>query len=360
MLDFAIFRDEDVVPEALRGAVIAVGNFDGVHRGHQALMRTAADRAHAKGRKAAILTFEPHPRAYFNPGGRHFRLTPEPVKMKLCAKLGLEAAFVRRFDRTMAATSAQEFVEQLLARDLAASGVVIGHDFHFGRGRGGTPALLADLAGGLGLEVSVVNPVGLGSAAVPSRGGGRGGTPADLADLAGGLGLEVSVVDAVALDGAPISSSRIRALLEAGQVEAANELLGYRWFVAGPVEHGAKRGRTLGYPTANLQLDEGCGLAHGIYAVRMAIAPGAIKDGVASFGRRPTFDGGAPRLETYLFDFSGDLYGSAVEVEFVGWIRAEERFGSADDLVRRMRQDEEDARLLLATATVRHDRSMIG
>lgn len=322
MLDFAICRDGDVVPEALRGSVIAIGNFDGMHRGHQALVRTAVDWADAKGRTAAILTFEPHPRAYFDPGGRHFRLTPDPVKMKLCAKLGLDAAFVRHFDATLAATSAADFVEHLLSRDLGASGVVIGHDFHFGRGRGGTPAVLADLGGQLGLEVTVVDPV--------------------------------------AFEGALVSSSRIRAALEAGQVEAANDLLGYRWFVGGPVEHGAKRGRTLGYPTANLALDEACGLRHGIYAVRIAIAPGVIKDGVASFGRRPTFDGGAPFLETYLFDFSGDLYGAAVEVEFVGWIRAEERFASADDLVRRMRQDEEDARRLLAAAGARGERSMIG
>lgn len=308
----AVLRDGDPVPPSLRGAAIAIGNFDGLHRGHRALIDAASRAAHAGGRPAALLTFDPHPRAFFAPDRPHFRLTPEPVKLKVANRCGLDAVFLRRFDAALAATSAREFVEVLLARNLGASSLVVGQDFHFGRGREGSPALLRDLAGALGIEVTIAETVASGSE--------------------------------------PVSSSRIRALLAEGRVEDANALLGYRWFVAGPVVHGAKLGRTLGFPTANLALDPGCGLAHGIYAVRAAIAPGEILDGVASFGRRPTFDDGPPLLETYLFDWSGDLYGRDIEVEFLSLIRREAKFEDADALVRQMRLDEAEARRILAAA----------
>ncbi|WP_284247267.1 riboflavin kinase, partial [Methylobacterium haplocladii] len=198
----------------------------------------------------------------------------------------------------------------LLKTQLGLSGVVIGHDFHFGRGRSGTPAILADLCATAGLACRIVPAVS------PEP-----GQP-------------------------PISSSAIRAALGAGAVTAANALLGYRWFVLGTVRHGEKRGRELGFPTANLALDS-CGLAHGIYAVRVRLPDGTLRDGVASYGRRPTFDDGAPLLETYLFDFSGDLYEQEIAVEFVGFIRGEERFASAEALVARMHVDAAEARAML-------------
>jgi riboflavin kinase/FMN adenylyltransferase len=272
------------------------------------------------GRPSAVLTFEPHPRQFFAPDTPMFRLTPEPVKLAILARLGLNGAFVRRFDRALASTTAAEFVGVLLKQDLGASGVVVGHDFHFGRGREGTPAVLASLCGEHGLACEIIAPV--------------------------------------AQDGEPISSSVIRTALENGDIARANALLGYRWFVEGVVRHGDKRGRTLGFPTANLSLDA-CGLRHGIYAVRVAPGDGTVRDGVASFGRRPTFDNGAPLLEAHVFDFAGDLYGRRVQVEFVGWIRGEERFDSATALVARMEEDARQARALLARAAALRPESMI-
>jgi riboflavin kinase/FMN adenylyltransferase len=320
--DLIVCRDGDAIPSGLRGAVVAIGNFDGLHRGHQALVSTAIEAAHGEGKPAAILTFDPHPRAFFAPEATHFRLTPERVKLKILAKLGLDAAFIRRFDAALAATSARGFVSDLIAGELGASALVVGGDFHFGRGREGSPAVLTELAGAAGIAVTTVGTV------------------------------EVA--------GSPVSSSRIRAALEVGDVATANDLLGYRWFVQGEVQHGEKRGRTLGYPTANIRLDDGCHLAHGIYAIRVAVGAGEIRDGVASFGRRPTFDNGAPLLESFLFDFSGDLYGKAIEVEFVARIRAEERFEDVQALVSRMKQDEAAARAILRSDEGSALRSFIG
>jgi riboflavin kinase/FMN adenylyltransferase len=315
-----VCREGDPVPASLQGAVAAIGNFDGVHRGHQSLIAAVEEEARRLARGSAIVTFEPHPRQFFAPDRPLFRLTPEPVKFKVLARLGLDGAFVRRFDQKLAGTSATSFVEDLMIRDLGLGGVVVGDGFRFGRGREGTAALLRDLALRHGLACTVVDPVSQGSAA--------------------------------------ISSTAIRAALAEGDVSRANGFLGYRWFVRGRVRHGDKRGRTLGYPTANLALDPGCGLRHGIYAVRVAIAPGDIRGGVASFGRRPTFDNGAPLLEVFLFDFADDLYDRDLEVEFVAWIRGEERFGSADELVGRMN---EDARLARAGLASPHDcPSLIG
>ena len=319
--DFAVCRDGEPVPLKLAGAVVAIGNFDGVHRGHRTLIERAMNLAAAAGRPSAVLTFEPHPRQFFAPDKPMFRLTPEPVKLAILAKLGLDGAFVRRFDRAFASTTAAEFVGGLLKRDLGISGVVVGHNFHFGRGREGTPAVLASLCDEHGLTCDIIAPV--------------------------------------AQDGEPISSSAIRGALEEGDIARANGLLGFRWFVDGEVRHGDKRGRTLGYPTANLSLDS-CGLRHGIYAVRIAPVDGTLRDAVASFGRRPTFGNGAPLLEVHVFDFSGDLYGRRVQVEFVGWIRGEERFESAEALVARMEEDARQARELLARAGSAEPETMIG
>ncbi len=305
---FAVLRGRGPVPAAIAGAVAALGNFDGLHRGHRTVIEAARGLARRLGRPAALLTFEPHPRMFFRPQETMFRLTPEPVKLAMAQRLGLDGVIVLPFDAAMAATSAEHFIDGLLVAELGLSGVAAGHDFHFGRGREGTPGHLAQQASNAGLAVEIVPPL-------------RDGEE-------------------------PVSSSAIRARLEEGDVEAAARLIGSRWIVRSTVQHGDKRGRTLGFPTANLKLDAGCRLRHGIYAVRAAL-DGRLVDGVASFGRRPTFDDGAPLLEVFLLDFSGDLYGRSLDVEFVAWIRGEEKFASVDDLVRQMDRDSAAARAAL-------------
>ncbi len=301
---FWIGRDPDAVPAHLAGAMVAIGNFDGVHRGHVAVVQAAL----AAGRPAMAMTFEPHPRSVFRPDAPVQRLTDEAAKLKLLARQGLDGAVVMTFDRALAGVTAAAFLSDILVGRLSARGVVVGYDFHFGRGREGSPDFLRAEGPAHGLEVIVVPPFG---------------------------------------NGAPISSSAIRSLLGAGEVEKAAVLLGHNWFVAGEVVAGDRRGRELGYPTANIVLAPDCPLAHGIYAVRAALE-GRIVDGVASFGRRPTFDDGAPRLEVFLFDFDADIYGRRLEVEFVARIRGEERFDGVAALVAQMDRDTAAARAALA------------
>ena len=308
---FTTCREDDPVPTVLSGSIAALGNFDGVHRGHRALISETRESAAAAGCPAVALTFEPHPRAFLTPDLPMFRLSGREAKEIVFARLGLDGLIFRRFDAELAGTGAAEFVHRLLKGELGLKGVVIGHDFHFGRAREGTPAILADLCAEAGLACEIVPAV------APAEGE------------------------------APISSSAIRAALTEGDIAEANALLGYRWFVLGEVRHGDKRGRTLGFPTANLVL-ESCRLAHGIYAVRVRLPDGSFRNGAASYGRRPTFDDGAPLLETFLLDFSGDLYGQTIAVEFVGFIRGEERFASAEALVARMAFDVEEAKAILA------------
>lgn len=308
---FTICREDERVPDALRGAVAGIGNFDGVHRGHRGLVETVRATAAEHGVPSAILTFEPHPRAYFAPTRSMFRLTGVAAREIVFRRLGLDGVIVRRFDSGLAGTGARDFVTGLLRDELGLSGVVVGYDFHFGRGREGTPDMLAANCVEAGLSCRIVAPVALGS------------------------------------ETEPVSSSAIRQALAGGDIARANALLGYRWFVLAGVRHGDKRGRTLGYPTANLTLDD-CDLAHGIYAVRVRLPDGTMRDGVASYGRRPTFDDGAPLLEVNLFGFSADLYGQEIGVELIGFIRGEERFAGVADLIARMDIDADEARALLA------------
>jgi riboflavin kinase/FMN adenylyltransferase len=296
---------------ALDGGVVAIGNFEGVHRGHRAVINVALARGRELTRKTAVLTFEPHPRAVFNPGEPVFRLSDETAKVRLLASTGLDGVIVLRFDAALAALSAEDFVRRILIERFAVAGVVVGFDFHFGKGRAGSP---------------------------------------DFLEAAGKThGFTVDIVPAFSDDGLRISSGAIRAALAAGEVEAAAGMLGYPWFVTGAVVHGDKRGRELGFPTANLQLDPACGLAHGIYAVRVGIG-GKRYDGVANFGRRPMFDTGVVLLEVFLFDFDRDIYGETLDVAFIHWIRPEMTFASVDDLVRRMDEDCGLARAALARA----------
>jgi riboflavin kinase / FMN adenylyltransferase len=306
--NFLVVRDS-APADALRGAVVAIGNFDGVHRGHRAVIGAALQKARVLGRPAAALTFEPHPRAFFNPGEPLFRLTDEAVKLRLLASTGLDGAIVLTFDAALAGLSAENFVERILVERFAVSGAVIGFNFHFGMNRAGSPDFL--------------------------KAQGKK------------YGFAVEVVPRFEDQGRPVSSGPIRDALAAGRLDQAAEFLGYPWFVSGEVIHGDKRGRELGFPTANLKLDAACGLRHGIYAVRVA-AGERHYSGVASFGRRPMFDTGAVLLEVFLFDFAGDLYGQTIDVAFIDWIREERMFDSAGALIAQMQDDSRIAREALA------------
>jgi len=313
--DFARLTDLDPVPDGLRGGVVAIGNFDGIHRGHQAVLERALSIAEAEGCPALVLTFEPHPRQVFQPDVPLFRLTPPEMKSRLVAALGFDAIVEQTFSRDFSTLTAEEFVDRILVGRLGIRHVVTGVDFHFGKGRQGGPAFLM------------------------------------AAGEKGGFG--VSLVDSFRDEAAEIiSSSRIRMLLADGDVAQAAGLLGYRYAVTGEVVRGKQLGRTLGYPTANMALPASNILRHGIYAVRLRRADGALHDGVASFGRRPTVeDDGAPLLETFVFDFSDDLYGEVCQVSFFGWLRGEEKFDSLDGLYDQMRRDEAEARAMLSAVT---------
>jgi riboflavin kinase/FMN adenylyltransferase len=308
---FAIIRDTTPASDIPKRAVVAMGNFDGVHLGHRAVIAAALQMGRAHGCPALALTFEPHPRRFFSPNTPQFRLTDETAKLRLLAGTGLAGAVVMTFDKGRAGTTAQDFIHHDLIGRLGISGIAVGYDFHFGKGRVGSPSLLV------------------------------GEAPR--------LGIEVDVQPHVDIEERPVSSSTIRMALAEGQIEEATGMLGGPWFVTGEVVHGEKRGRDLGYPTANIRLDPSCGLKHGIYAVRAG--RGAERfDGVASFGRRPTFDNGAPLLEVFLFDFKGDLYGTVLDIAFIGFIREELRFDSVEALVTRMNDDSARARAVLAAA----------
>jgi riboflavin kinase/FMN adenylyltransferase len=308
---FTVVRDGEELPPDLRRAFIAIGNFDGVHRGHRAVIDRAIELAREDRRPAVVLTFEPHPRAFFRKDQPLFRLTPEPEKLKLLAAAGLDGAVVMQFDGKLAGVTAEDFVKDILVRRLSAAGVVVGDNFQFGRRRQGNAEFLREQGEERGFEVELVKPL--------------------------------------LFRGKPVSSSAIRELLAKGEVDETSKLLGYTWFVSGKVIHGEKRGRELGYPTANIALDPACDLAHGIYAVRVRVR-GEIRDGVASFGRRPTFGGGAPLLEVFLFDFESDIYDEEIDAAFFGWVRPEAKFADAAELTRQMDADSAMAREKLADA----------
>lgn len=304
-------RTLDRVPTELTGGVVAVGNFDGMHAGHRALLDTARAAAADRGVPAVVLTFEPHPRTFFRPDVPVFRLNPLPVKARLMRALGADGLIVAEFTPALAGLSAEAFISEVLVRHLNVSAAVVGYNFHFGKGREGSPPSLREAGARLGFPVIVVSEV-------------------------------------FGEDGAAVSSSTIRAALEAGDVTTANAQLGYRWFVVGEVITGARRGRELGFPTANVDLGTDCRLRHGIYAVRLQRPDGSWHDGVASYGRRPTFDNGNPLLEVFVLDLSAEFYGETVAVSFVDWIRPEARFRGVPELIAAIRQDTETARRLLA------------
>jgi riboflavin kinase / FMN adenylyltransferase len=299
-----------------RGAVLAMGNFDGLHKGHAALIGQAAALARDTGAPVAVLTFEPHPRNVFVPGCEPFRLTPFRVKEREIARLGVDFLFIQHFDAAFAQQSAESFIDEVMVGAIGASHVVVGHDCTFGNRRRGTPDMLREHGGSAGFGVSVVEPV-------------RGG-------------------DTV------YSSTHIRELLKAGKPREAAAQLGRFWEIDGRVALGDQRGRTIGFPTANLGLGEYLRPALGVYAVRVSgdgpddPLDGLTIDGVANIGLRPTVGGLVPRLEAHLFDVSRDLYGRHLRVALVDFIRPERKFASFDELKDQIAADAENARAILA------------
>jgi riboflavin kinase / FMN adenylyltransferase len=302
-----------------RGSVLAIGNFDGLHRGHAALLGQVRDRAQTEGRPAAVLTFEPHPRSVFLPGTEPFRLTPFRVKERELARLGIDLLFVQHFDLHFSHKSAEDFIAEVIVGAIGAGHVVVGWDCTFGNRRRGTPDLLRAQGSQHGFDVSVLEPI-------------RGD------------------------DATVYSSTHIRELLKAGKPCEAATLLGRFWEIDGRVAIGDRRGRTIGFPTANLGLDDYLHPAFGVYAVRVSgdgpddPLDGHTVDGVANLGLRPTVGGLVPRLEAHLFDTDVDLYGRHLRVALVGFIRPERKFAGLDALKAQIAEDAAQARTILAAA----------
>ena len=299
------------VPESLRGAIVALGNFDGFHKGHQAVAGEAIGWARAEGRPAIVATFDPHPVRLFKPDAPPFRLTTLEQRHELYLAAGATAMLVFHFDRELASTTAEDFVARLLHEHIGAVGVVTGEDFTFGKARGGNRARLAELGAACGIEARAVAPV----------------------------------MD----QGAPVSSSRVREALQAGDCETAARLLTRPFAIRGVVEHGDKRGREIGFPTANLTLENYLRPRFGVYAVAgRLLATGEELKGAANIGVRPQFEPPKELLEPHFFDFSGDLYGQEIEVAFHHFLRAEASFESLQALTEQIERDCDEARRLLS------------
>ena len=297
------------VPPELAGSIVALGNFDGFHLGHQAVVGRAVALARAQGRPALVATFDPHPVRYFKPDAGPFRLTTLDQRERLFAAAGADAMVVFNFDAALAGLDARDFVRERLVGRLDVAGVVTGEDFTFGRARSGNVAVLAALGAEYGFAVETVGPV--------------------------------------TLDGVAVSSSRIRDALRAGDPRTATRLLTRPFAIGGVVQHGDKVGRTIGYPTANLDMGKYLRPAYGIYAVRGRLADGTVLDGAANLGIRPSFDPPKELFEPHFFDFAGNLYGRALEVELIDYIRAEAKFDGLEPLIRQMDADCATARAIL-------------
>jgi riboflavin kinase/FMN adenylyltransferase len=298
------------IPDSFKGSIVALGNFDGFHLGHQAVVSRAVARGFHERRPVIVATFDPHPVRVFKPDVPPFRLTTLDQREQLFAHAGADAMLVFEFTRELAATSAEDFVSKLLAGRIGAAGVVTGDDFTFGRGRAGSVETLKSLGAHSGIAAEAVAQV--------------------------------------LVDGERVSSGRIRDDLIAGSTGAATRMLSRPYAIAGVVERGDARGRELGYPTANLQLGDYLRPRYGIYAVRVTLDDGSEHSGVANLGVRPTFEPPQELLEAYLFGFEGDLYGRTIEVSLCAYIREEMKFADVDALVARMGDDEAAARRLLS------------
>ncbi|MBR9835268.1 MAG: riboflavin biosynthesis protein RibF [Alphaproteobacteria bacterium] len=300
----ANYRD---VPDNLRGFSVALGNFDGVHAGHRAVI----DGARAFDAPLGVATFEPPPRAFFRPDDPPFRIYRPARRNARLAELGARAIYELPFNAEMAAMTDEAFVRKVLCEGLGVAHVCVGFDFRFGRGRMGDTSRLASM--------------------------GRA------------MGFGVTVIDKIEALGAKASSTAIREALIAGEPGKAAEILGHDWVIDGVVEHGEKRGRTIGFPTANLHLGDLLHPRHGVYAVRARIeGESDWRDGVANFGRTPTTGLRDPLLETFIFDFDGDIYGRHLEVALVRYLRPELKFAAVEDMVEQMHRDKDDARAALA------------
>lgn len=299
------------VPDALRGAIVALGNFDGFHLGHQAVVREAVEWARSEGRPAIVATFDPHPVRHFAPHVPAFRLTSLDQREEMFLAAGADAMLVFHFDEELASTSAEDFVGKLLGERIGAAGVVTGEDFTFGKGRDGDREGLATLGAAHGIAARAVGPV----------------------------------MDS----GLIVSSSRIRDALKAGDCETATRLMTRPYAIRALVQHGDKRGREIGFPTANMVIGPYIRPRFGIYAITGRIRDsGAALTGAASLGIRPTFEPPVELLEPHFFDFRGDLYDREVEVSFHHFLRPEEKFDSLDALIEQMNADCDRARELLA------------
>ncbi len=297
------------VPPHLAGGIVALGNFDGFHLGHQAVVGRAVARARAEGRPALVATFDPHPVRHFRPDTAPFRLTTLDQRQRLFAGAGVDAMVVFHFDGDLARVSAEQFIADRLHANLQVAGVVTGEDFTFGKGKSGDVRLLAT----------------------------RGGVHGFVAETVG----------AVTLDGEPVSSTRIRDALRGGDPRTAARLLTRPFTIEGVVQHGDKLGRTIGYPTANVDMGKYLRPAYGIYAVTGRLSDGRVLKGAANLGIRPTFDPPKELLEPYFFDFAGDLYGQTIEVALIEYLRPEAKFDGLDALTAQMEGDCARARALL-------------
>ena len=298
------------IPDDLKGSIVALGNFDGFHLGHQAVVGRAVSRGFHERRPVIVATFDPHPVKFFKPDAPPFRLTSLDQREHLFAHAGADGMLVFHFDKALAITSSEDFVGEVLGQQIGAAGVVTGDDFTFGRGRKGDVEALRNLGAEAGITAEAVAPV--------------------------------------LLDGERISSGRIREALEAGDTGTATHLLSRDYAIEGVVQPGDRRGRELGYPTANLELGDYQRPRYGIYAVRVTLGDGSEHPGVASLGVRPTFDPPTELLEAHLFGFDGDLYGRKIEVALHAFIREERKFDHVAELVEQMRDDEAQARKMLA------------
>ncbi|MBL6761423.1 MAG: bifunctional riboflavin kinase/FAD synthetase [PS1 clade bacterium] len=313
----ALYRSLDALPDTARGAVLAIGNFDGVHFGHQQVIADARALADAKAAPLGVMLFDPHPQQFFAPDNPPFRLTRLVTRAALLADLGVDFTLGLPFGAAMAACEAEDFIADILVERLGVAAVCVGYDFCFGKGRKGNFTMLRDVGGEMGFETLATEAVMQPDSTTP------------------------------------YSSSAIRNFLRDGEPEKAAALMGHAFAIEAAVQQGDQRGRTIGFATANMPLDDYVLPKFGVYAVRAEILDGgfagAVLNGVANLGMRPTVGTDKPRLESHFFDFEGDLYGANLRVSLLHFIRAEQKFDGLDALQSQIAKDSDQAREMLGS-----------
>ena len=317
-----LFRDLSQLPETAKGGVLVIGNFDGVHKGHQAVLTRALEKAleidGEAGAEVTVLVFDPHPRQYFAPHAPSLRLTQLGTRARLLQQYGATNTVALTFDKNMAEMSAEDFIQKIIIESFDARAICIGHDFHFGKNRAGTPDMLKTAGKKYGFDVLFI------AAVSPDNAGER-----------------------------PYSSTAIRECLTRGEISQATNLLGDYWRLEAEVQQGDRRGRTIDFPTANLSLEDYHLPLFGVYAVTVEMLDGTFAGqkftGVANLGIRPSFETEAPRLEVFIFDFDGDIYGDTLSVGLVDFIRPEQQFDNLDELKAQIARDVQSAREVLAS-----------